>query len=77
MSLIGTLNIGKSALATHQASIQVTGNNIANAGNADYTRQTGHVTPGADRERRQITVGLPLPARRAAGIDPLKALREE
>ena len=40
MSLIGALNIGKSALAVQQAAIQVTGNNIANAGNADYTRQT-------------------------------------
>jgi flagellar hook-associated protein 1 FlgK len=39
MSLIGSLNIGKSALATHQASIQTIGNNIANAGNENYTRQ--------------------------------------
>ena len=39
MSLIGALNIGKSAMSVSQAAIQTTGNNIANAGNADYTRQ--------------------------------------
>ena len=47
MSLIGALNIGKSALAVTQAQIQTTGNNIANAGSPDYTRQvagsTSHV----------------------------------
>ena len=32
MSLFGALNIGRSALATQQAALQVTGNNIANAG---------------------------------------------
>jgi flagellar hook-associated protein 1 len=52
MSLIGTLNVGKSALATHQAAIQVTGNNIANAGNADYTRQTSRITPTKDQQIR-------------------------
>jgi flagellar hook-associated protein 1 len=52
MSLIGALNIGKSALATHQAAINVTGNNIANAGNANYTRQVGHVRPGVDQQLR-------------------------
>jgi flagellar hook-associated protein 1 FlgK len=50
MSLIGALNIGKSALATQQAAIQVTGNNIANAGNADYTRQVTNLSPGADQQ---------------------------
>src|SRR4051812_34748441 len=49
MSLISTLNIGKSALATHQAAIQVTGNNIANAGNADYTRQSASTAPTKDQ----------------------------
>src|SRR5688572_2156208 len=52
MSLIGTLNIGKSALATHQAAIQTTGNNIANAGNADYTRQTASTAPTKDHMLR-------------------------
>src|SRR5690242_10223909 len=52
MSLIGALNIGKSALAVSQAAIQVTGNNISNAGNADYTRQTVALSPGRDQELR-------------------------
>lgn len=53
MSLIGALNIGKSALAVSQAAIQVAGNNIANAGNPDYTRQVAKVSPNLDREIRQ------------------------
>src|SRR5689334_3307545 len=55
MSLSGALNVGRSALAVHQAAIQVTGNNIANAGNADFTRQTAAVTPGRDQ---QISGGI-------------------
>lgn len=39
MSLNGLLNIGGTALAINTAAIQTTGNNIANVGNADYTRQ--------------------------------------
>src|SRR5256714_10906358 len=50
MSLIGALNIGKSDLAVQQAALQVTGNNIANAGNADYTRQVATLVPTADQE---------------------------
>lgn len=50
MSLIGALNIGKSALATQQAALQVTGNNIANVGNPNYTRQTVATQPSADHE---------------------------
>lgn len=49
MSLISALNIGKTALATHQAAIQVTSNNIANAGNAGHTRQVAKLTPNTDR----------------------------
>src|SRR4051794_7089933 len=55
MSLIGALNVGKSALAVQQAAIQVTSNNIANAGNADYTRQNASVGPTRDQ---QIGQGL-------------------
>jgi flagellar hook-associated protein 1 FlgK len=45
MSLInGSLQIGRSALLAHQAAMQVIGNNIANAGNSNYTRQTPHMT---------------------------------
>lgn len=50
MSLIGTLNVGKSALAVQQAALQVTGNNIANAGNADYTRQVAQIAPSIDQK---------------------------
>ena len=52
MSLTGALNIGRSALAVQQAALQVTGNNIANAGNADYTRQTPGITPNRDQQIR-------------------------
>lgn len=55
MSLTGALNIGRSALATHQAAIQVTGNNIANAGNADYTRQVASVSPS---QEQQVAPGI-------------------
>lgn len=58
MSLMGALNIGRSALAINQAALQVTGNNIANAGNADYTRQVANTSPSADQQLGQgITVG--------------------
>src|SRR5690349_2435734 len=50
MSLIGALNIGKNALAIQQAAIQTTSNNIANAGNADYTRQVAKTSPNRDQE---------------------------
>ncbi|MDB5301292.1 MAG: flagellar hook-associated protein FlgK, partial [Phycisphaerales bacterium] len=50
MTLIGALNIGQSALAVQQAALQVTGNNISNAGNADYTRQTAVTIPGSDQQ---------------------------
>ena len=48
MSLMGALNLGSSALSVQQAALQVTGNNIANAGNADYTRQVANVTSNPD-----------------------------
>jgi flagellar hook-associated protein 1 FlgK len=49
MSLSGALNIGRSALTAHQAAIQTTGNNISNAGNADYTRQVPTLSPTRDQ----------------------------
>src|SRR6185295_4448507 len=52
MSLIGALNLGKNALAVQQAAIQVTGNNIANAGNADYTRQVVGLSAAPDQQIR-------------------------
>jgi len=41
--------IGRSALAAYQAAIAVTGQNVANVGNPNYARQTGHLDalPGA------------------------------
>ncbi len=50
MSLYGILNIGKSGMVAQQAAIQVTGNNIANAGNADYTRQVATLSPSKDSQ---------------------------
>jgi flagellar hook-associated protein 1 FlgK len=50
MSLIGALNVGKSALAVQQAAIQVTSNNIANAGSAGYTRQSAATGPVRDQQ---------------------------
>ncbi len=52
MSLIGALNAGKTALATHQSAIQVSGNNIANAGNTNFTRQTAETAPNKSQELR-------------------------
>ena len=52
MSLSGALNVGRSALAVQQSALQVTGNNIANAGNADYTRQTASIKPNRDQQIR-------------------------
>lgn len=48
MSLYGTLQVGKSALAATQAAIQTHGNNVANAGDPNHTRQVARVssTPG-------------------------------
>ncbi|MCP4247620.1 MAG: flagellar hook-associated protein FlgK [bacterium] len=41
MGLVNSaLQIGRSALQSYQSALQVTGNNVANAGNPDYTRQT-------------------------------------
>src|SRR2546423_4321082 len=50
MSLSGALNIGRSALATQQAALQVTGNNIANAGDPNYTRETAVLVPGPNQQ---------------------------
>lgn len=46
MGLInGSLQIGRSALLAHQAAMQVIGNNVANAGDPNYTRQTAVLSP--------------------------------
>lgn len=44
MAIFGAaFQIGSSALAAYQAAITITGQNIANVGNSDYTRQTGRL----------------------------------
>lgn len=43
MSLTGTLQIGKTALATTQAAIQTVGSNIAGAADPNYTRQVARI----------------------------------
>ena len=55
MSLIGALNAGASGLAASQASIQTTGNNISNSGNADYVREVANQSPSDDQ---QISQGI-------------------
>ncbi|MDP9172281.1 MAG: flagellar hook-associated protein FlgK [Planctomycetota bacterium] len=55
MSLLGALNTGQSALAVSQAALQVTGNNIANSGNANYAREVANTTPSLDQ---QISPGI-------------------
>ncbi|HWE04355.1 MAG TPA: flagellar hook-associated protein FlgK [Tepidisphaeraceae bacterium] len=50
MSLFGALNIGGSALSAQQAALQVTGNNIANSGNANYTREVADLTPAPSQQ---------------------------
>jgi flagellar hook-associated protein 1 FlgK len=46
MSLFGALSVGGSSLAAQQTGLQVTGNNIANAGTDGYSRQVAHLVPG-------------------------------
>jgi flagellar hook-associated protein 1 FlgK len=62
MSLFSALSTASSALATEQAAINVTGNNIANVGNANYSREVAQTTPGADT---QIKPGVFL----GSGVD--------
>ena len=53
MGLVNSaLQIGRSALQSYQSALQVVGNNIANAGNEDYTRQVSGLSAAA---------GTPLP----------------
>lgn len=69
MSLLGALNLGTSGLAAAQTSIQVTGNNIANAGNADYSRETVSLT---DAPSQQISPGIFL----GEGVDLTSVQRQ-
>src|SRR4029078_6660328 len=47
MTLRGALSLGASSLAAQQTGLQVTGNNIANAGTEGYSRQTVELTPAS------------------------------
>jgi flagellar hook-associated protein 1 len=53
MSLFSALNTATSAISTEQAAITVTGNNIANVGNANYAREVVQTTPGTETELKQ------------------------
>lgn len=55
MSLWGTLNVAKTGLTTNQLALQTVGNNIANVGNENYTRQV--VRQGANKPQ-EIRPGL-------------------
>ena len=50
MSLLGALNLGSSSLQAQQIGLQVTGNNIANAGTPGYTRETVNLTPSGPEQ---------------------------
>jgi flagellar hook-associated protein 1 FlgK len=83
VSLGGAFQIGRSALAAYQAALSVTGQNIANLGNPDYARLSGHlstlhggpiygyVRPGAgvwmDQLRRHVDEALEGRLRNALG----------
>ncbi len=49
-SLLAALSVSSNALAVEQAALQTTSNNVANAGNADYARETVTTTPALDTE---------------------------
>lgn len=48
MSLTSALQVGRSALATSQAGLQVAGNNMANAGTVGFHRRTMHLAAARD-----------------------------
>jgi flagellar hook-associated protein 1 FlgK len=52
MSLTSALNIGRTALSVNQAAIQTVGNNIANVGNPNYTRQSNSLSTAPDQQIR-------------------------
>lgn len=60
MGLFSTFNIGRLALSAHQTAMQVTGQNIANASNENYTRQRAifETTPAQDLTYAQLGTGV-------------------
>jgi flagellar hook-associated protein 1 FlgK len=69
MSLFGTLNIGQNALATQQLALQVTGNNISNAGDPNYSDESVIQAPGPDQ---QIQPGIAV----GTGVDLVSIQRQ-
>ncbi|MBN2447192.1 MAG: flagellar hook-associated protein FlgK [Phycisphaerae bacterium] len=58
MAIFGaSYQIGRSALAAYQAAISVVGQNIANVGNADYTRQSARLAAMTGGSANGITPG--------------------
>lgn len=56
-SISGILSVARSALLAHQAALEVTGHNIANAETPGYTRQTLSLTQGDPRLTPQGSFG--------------------
>lgn len=69
MSLLGALNVANTALAVQQAALQVTGNNVANAGDPTYTREVATTAPAQDE---QLTPGIFV----GTGVDLLSVQRQ-
>jgi flagellar hook-associated protein 1 len=55
--LLSALNTGKISLSTNQKAIEVTGNNIANVNNEDYSRQTPELSPTPTLNYKGLFVG--------------------
>ncbi|MGD0464188.1 MAG: flagellar hook-associated protein FlgK [Tepidisphaeraceae bacterium] len=69
MSINGALNIGASALTAAQSALQVTGNNIANLGNPNYSRE---VAVASDLPDQQLSPGVYI----GTGVD-LSAIQRQ
>lgn len=57
MGLTGALNIGRSALTASQVGLQLTGNNMANAATAGYSRQTLALNPAGGSSSGGVWLG--------------------
>src|ERR1700722_9227495 len=62
MSINGALNIGANALTTAQSALQVTGTNISNLGNPNYSREVAVTT---DLPDQQLSPGVYI----GSGVD--------
>ena len=79
--LTSSLQIGRSALLSYQAALQVVGNNMANAGNPEFTRQTAvlEAIPGVRFAEVVVPVrsgsALPRPGSRRRSTCPRSIAR--